>query len=131
MLGSHLGRGRRRGDSGIDHRGHLTLPHGPQRDQHLERIETPGGLQRVADQIQHIVLGVAGGIEVIRVRGKHAEALPIAHQQRAATDRLEQQLVEVDGDRVGLFDTTQQLPVLSAEDQAATRAGIHVYPDAV
>ncbi|SHV53924.1 Uncharacterised protein [Mycobacteroides abscessus subsp. massiliense] len=77
------------------------------------------------------MLGVTGGIEVIRVRGKHLEALPIAHQQRAATDRLKQQLVEVDGHRVGLFDTTQQLPVLCAEDQAATRAGIHVYPDTV
>ncbi|SKT00235.1 Uncharacterised protein [Mycobacteroides abscessus subsp. abscessus] len=39
--------------------------------------------------------------------------------------------MEVDGHRVGLFDTTQQLPVLCAEDQAATRAGIHVYPDTV
>src|SRR5699024_6365349 len=65
-----------------------------------------------------------------RVVGDVAQRGAVAHEYGAGADRLEERLVEVDRDRVRVFDAAEQV-VVAGDQQPAPVGGVHVHPHAV
>ena len=68
------------------------------------------------------------GVEVGDGHLQRGQQGPVADQEGAAAGRLPEQLVEVDGHRVGGLDPGQQAAVAVAEQQPAAPGGVDVQP---
>ena len=95
--------------------------HDPQGHPELERVEPAGGLQALVDLVGDALLGHPCRVQVVGVVGGVAQRPPVADQQGAGADRLEERLVVVDGHRVGALDSVEQVPPASARRAARSR----------
>ena len=126
--GSHAGG---KFDRLVEERADGIRTHDAEREPEFEGVEPA----RCLDALVHLVgdLGPRGcfWVQVVGVIRHVPEHGAVPDQERAGADRLEERLVEVNGDGVGQPNSVQEVPVPVGHQKPAAIGRIHVEPGAV
>ena len=95
----------------VDHRTQLLPPQHLKRKPQLQHIEAAGSEQRIGHQVGNALLFMRLGIEVVSVQFDEFEMTSFPQQESAGRNRLPEEFVKIDAQRVRGCNALQLFPV--------------------